>query len=199
MKKFVGGRIRLRSTSSPTRGQHPAERRKQSHGIARRQIPHCRLPLVHELLLALRCPKIRTQFIHRIIIKAEIGRLEPLLEDRHPREQAHGSAFNFARRRQQNLAVAFEKCAGHAAHHVLRESDRSVFQCDLDRCAVQRRSAHLIDARRIKAHLAELKVQFLRRLARRIVRTCAPRGPCTKRETNHRYLKGRGFEPRPRP
>ena len=121
-------------------------------------------PAVYKLLLLVAGAQIRREFACRILVESEIRGCEAFLQDCHSGEQAHGSSFDFIRRAQQNLAVAFEECTRDAAHDVLREPDSAVVQADLDRGPIQGGAAHAIDAGRVEAHLAQLRIERCRLL-----------------------------------
>ena len=109
--------------------------------------------------------QIRGEFAGRILVESEIRGRKAFLQDCHSGEQAHGSSFDFIGRAQQNLTVSFEECPRDPAHDVLGKCEGAVFQTDLDRGPIQGGAAHAIDAGRVEAHLAQLRIERLRLLS----------------------------------
>ena len=110
----------------------------------------CRIsPSTDEAICVVRCSQARFEFSGCVIVKAEVCRRETLFQYRHACEQADGFAFHFIGRNQKHFALAFKKGAGDPAEDILRKSNGTVFERDVNRRPIQRRVPDLIDAGRI--------------------------------------------------
>ena len=144
--------------------KHPAESYEHAHGIAAGQVTNRRVPSIHEFLLVVRRPQIRTKLGGGIIVEPEISSRESFFQNCHSSEQAHGSSFDCVRRRKKNFAIPFKKSSRDPTHHILSEADHSVFERNLNAGAIQGRSSNLIDTVGVEPCLAELQVKSLGRL-----------------------------------
>src|ERR1019366_2292594 len=143
---------------------HPAKGHQQPHRVTNSKILRRRVPAVHEFLLVVRRAQIGPHLSLRVVVKTKIGRGKVFFQNCHPRKQAHGSALDAIRWRQQHFTLALEERSRDPPHHVLRETNRAVLQRDVNRRSIQRCPPHLIHPRRIQSHLPQLQIQRLRRL-----------------------------------
>src|SRR5579862_501728 len=154
--------VRVRRARGPRDGasrlwQHLAEGQQQAHRIQARQIFGRHSPAIHECLLVFICSsQIRSQLVRDVIVETQVGGGKSLFQDCHSREQARRLPFRLVRRRQQDFPISRKKCSCDSAHHVLRKSNRSILERELNGRPVQRGAPHLIHLCRIKSNLPEL-------------------------------------------
>ncbi len=117
-----------------------------------------------------RRPETRLQIGGSIVVEAEIGRREPLFQNCHAREQAHGFSFYVVWRGQQQFSITLKKCSCNPAHHILREGNGAIVQSDVNRASTERRVSHLEYPVRIQSDATELQVEGLGRS--RLPRLC---------------------------
>ena len=161
-----------------THRQHPAESHQQSRRIASRQIRARSLPSVQQTPAVFsvarksgRNSSAASSLKRKYAVAKCSSRIAiPVNKLIDLRSTSFGGV-------SRTSPVTLEKCSGNPPHHILSESDRAIFERNVDRRPIQRRSPHLIHPRRIEPDLPQLQIECLRRLLRRVLGSDAPAWP----------------------